>query len=123
MGPPWPRAAQRVLLVAAAALLAATLLAARRAGQTPLEVPVADDPRLEVRIDLNAATAAELEALPGVGASLASRIVAHRGAHGPFRSVEDLDAVSGVGKRLVERLRPLVACGDAPPPQSDLSRP
>lgn len=106
----WPPAAQRVLLAAAAALLVCTLFAARRAARTPLESPVADDPRIEVRIDLNAAPAAELEALPGIGAALAARIVAHREAHGRFGSVAELERVPGVGQKLVEQLRPLVIC-------------
>ena len=107
----WPPATQRVLLAGSAALLAFTLFAAQRAARTPLESPVPDDPVLEVNIDLNAAAAAELEALPGIGAALAARIVAEREARGGFRSVEDLTRVPGVGKKLVERLRPLVACG------------
>ena len=107
----WPTAAQRVLLVAASALLAFTLLAARREGRAPLEVPVPADPRLEVRIDLNAAGAAELEALPGVGAALASRIVAHRDANGPFASAAELERVPGIGRKLARRLEALVSCG------------
>jgi competence protein ComEA len=59
-------------------------------------------------INLNTATAAELELLPGVGPRLAERIIAHRSAHGRFVSVNDLDKVPGVGPRTLERLRPLV---------------
>jgi competence ComEA-like helix-hairpin-helix protein len=106
----WPRAAQRVLLAAAAALLGLTLFAAHRASRTPLESPVADDPALVVRIDVNTAAAADLEALPGIGAALAARIVAHRTAHGPFGGVEDLERVPGIGRQLVGRLRPYVTC-------------
>jgi competence protein ComEA len=57
-------------------------------------------------LDLNAATAAELDALPGIGPVLAARIVEHRRAHGPFRSVEELRSVPGIGPRLLARLRP-----------------
>jgi competence protein ComEA len=59
-------------------------------------------------LDLNRATAAELDALPGVGPVLAGRILEHRARHGPFERVEDLLAVKGIGPRLVERLRPRV---------------
>jgi competence protein ComEA len=59
-------------------------------------------------LDLNAASEAELDGLPGIGPVLASRIVAHRGAQGPFHGVEDLLAVPGIGPRLFARLRPLV---------------
>lgn len=60
------------------------------------------------RINVNTATGAELELLPGVGPKLAARIVEHRRTHGAFKRVEDLDAVSGIGPRILERLRPLV---------------
>lgn len=64
-----------------------------------------------VKIDLNTASAAELEALPRIGPSLARRIVEDRAAKGPFRTVEELDRVKGVGKRTVELLRPFATAG------------
>jgi len=48
-------------------------------------------------LDLNTATVADLDALPGIGPVLAQRIVDHRTAHGPFTSVDQLDDVSGIG--------------------------
>ena len=60
------------------------------------------------QISLSAATAVELEQLPGVGQVLAQRIVQHRVDHGPFRSVDDVNEVSGVGDSLMEQIRPLV---------------
>jgi competence protein ComEA len=57
-------------------------------------------------VPLNDATPRELECLKGVGPALAARIVADRTLHGRFGTVEDLDRVPGVGKGLVERLRP-----------------
>lgn len=59
-------------------------------------------------LDLNTATAAQLEELPGVGPVLAGRIVAWREANGPFPSVEILGEVSGIGDTLLAQLRPLV---------------
>lgn len=59
-------------------------------------------------VDLNEGTSAELEQLPGIGAVLAGRIVAHRTAHGAFRRVEDLMLVPGIGKKRFQQLRPLV---------------
>jgi len=60
-------------------------------------------------LDLNAATVADLDALPGIGPVLAQRIVDHRTAHGPFTSVDQLDDVSGIGPAifadLAERVR------------------
>lgn len=60
------------------------------------------------RVDVNRATAAELETLPGVGPVLAQRIVAHREEHGPFASPDDLRDVSGIGERTLETLADLV---------------
>ena len=62
-------------------------------------------------LDLNRATAAELDALPGIGPVLASRIVEHRRLAGAFGSVDELLAVRGIGPHLLERLRPLVTAG------------
>lgn len=61
-----------------------------------------------VPVPLNTATEAELDCLSGVGPALAGRIVADRAAHGPFAGAQDLDRVPGIGKRLVERLRPFL---------------
>lgn len=68
-------------------------------------------PRTLVLLDLNRATAAELDGLPGIGPVLAARIVAHRQRHGPFVSPEELLAVRGIGPRLLARLGPLVRVG------------
>jgi competence ComEA-like helix-hairpin-helix protein len=59
-------------------------------------------------VDLNTASAAQLVALPGIGEALAKRIVAWRDANGPFRSVEALMEVDGIGEAKLARLRPLV---------------
>lgn len=58
-------------------------------------------------VAINTAAQAELERLPGIGPSLAAKIVADRAAKGPFRSVDELDRVSGIGPATVERLRPM----------------
>ncbi len=59
-------------------------------------------------ININTATAPELESLPGIGPSLAASIIAFRQEHGPFTEIEDLLAVSGIGPAKLEKIRPFV---------------
>ena len=59
-------------------------------------------------VDLNAATASDLDSLPGVGPVMAGRILDWRTAHGRFTSVDQLREVSGIGARTFERLKPHV---------------
>lgn len=59
-------------------------------------------------LNLNRATVAELEALPGLGPVLAQRIVDYRAANGPFQSIDELAEVDGISPRMVEELRPLL---------------
>lgn len=60
---------------------------------------------LPTRVSLNRAEAAELEALPGIGPTLARRIIEYREQHGPFRSVEELREVPGIGEARLRELR------------------
>jgi competence protein ComEA len=62
-------------------------------------------------IDVNRATAAELQRLPGVGPVLAARIIAYRDSAGPFRALSDLRQVPGIGPASLEKLRPHVRLG------------
>jgi competence protein ComEA len=59
-------------------------------------------------VDLNNATAVQLDALPGVGPATAAAIIAYRTQHGPFRTVDALGDVKGIGTAKLEQLRPLV---------------
>lgn len=85
-------------------LLATGAVLARRA-HTPSPAPL-DGPALVMGqpLDLDTATIAELDALPGIGPSLAGRIVEAR----PFADVHDLQRVRGIGPVTVQRLEPFV---------------
>ena len=60
------------------------------------------------KIDLNTASAEELETLRGIGPVLAGRIVEYRTAHGPYTAPEDLLAVEGIGEKTVQEIRDYV---------------
>jgi competence protein ComEA len=64
---------------------------------------------LGLALNLNTATAADLEALPGIGPVMAQRLVQFRQTHGPFKDVEDLLAVTGIGEKKLARLKPYLA--------------
>ena len=62
-------------------------------------------------IDLNSASQAELETLPGIGPVKAAAIIAYRTEHGPFASIAELDDVDGISEAIVTDLTPLVYVG------------
>jgi competence protein ComEA len=63
-------------------------------------------------IALNSAAAGDLDRLPGIGPSLAGRIVAWRQSHGPFGKIDDLMQVPGVGPAILARIRDRITLGD-----------
>ena len=62
-------------------------------------------------VNLNTASAAELETLPGVGARVAARIVEYREKKGPFKKVEELMNVQGIGEKSFLKLRAQLTVG------------
>ncbi len=64
-------------------------------------------------VNLNTADQAELESLPGIGESKAAAIIQYRADHGGFKSVDELDNVSGIGPSTLASLRDLVTVGTA----------
>jgi competence protein ComEA len=66
------------------------------------------------RIDLNRATAEDLEIIPGLGETRAREIVEDRGARGAFGSIDDLARVRGIGKKTLERVRPYLRAAAQP---------
>ena len=67
-------------------------------------------------VDLNSATAAEVDALKGVGAAKAKAIIDYRDKNGPFKSVDELAKVKGFGAKTVDKLRPELTVGGAAAP-------
>ncbi len=65
-------------------------------------------PDSDAPVNLNTATAEQLESLPGVGPATAQAIIAWRSAHGRFTTVEELQEVDGIGPKTFARLKPLV---------------
>ncbi len=118
MGPDARQRRQLVLLYLLAALLACllgvvTLLDSPRYGPVEffiLPAPVSYGPRdfSADPVNLNTADAQELDLLPGIGETLAQRILAYREQNGPFTSLEQLLKVEGIGEKTLEKLRPLV---------------
>jgi competence protein ComEA len=64
-------------------------------------------------LNLNAATVAQLEALPGVGRATAERIVEYRQKNGGFKKAEDLMSIKGIGEKNFLKLKPLVTVAAA----------
>lgn len=83
-----------------------------RQGETlpAVAAPSADAPASDAGapLNINTASASDLEGLDGIGQALAERIVAYREANGPFQKVEDLQKVKGIGAGLVDKLAPQI---------------
>ena len=62
-------------------------------------------------VNLNTASATDLETLPGIGAKTAARIVEYRQKNGPFKKVEELMNVRGVGEKNFLKLKPQITVG------------
>lgn len=126
------RYAELVLaLFTAFVLVCGTWYLARTSGPEPWQVSAArrpaaehldaSEPQEDARpdsllpgevIDINTADAYDLRRLPGIGEKRALDIIAYREAHGPFRTVDGLTEVSGIGPVILENLREYVTTGD-----------
>jgi competence protein ComEA len=110
---PFPlRMRDQILLacVSAVALIAMAAYCVRtsRWGADPIEIERQPEHELDYRIELNNATWVEWSQLPEIGPVLARRIVEERERNGPFRSVDDLQRVNGMGPKRIEAARPFV---------------
>jgi competence protein ComEA len=99
--------------VLAVALLAAFTAPARAQEPASSKRPAAAAPSAGPALNLNTATVAQLEALPGVGTRVAQRIVDFRTKNGGFKKVEELMKVQGIGERSFLRLKPLITVAPA----------
>ena len=90
-------------------LILAILLVSLAVGGGPQKKPPTHP------IDLNTATAEQLQELPGIGPTTAKAIIQFRKKSGPFKHVEDLLAIHGISRARLEKLRPYVTV--TPPPQ------
>jgi competence protein ComEA len=99
-------------IVAVASLLAA-LPSTATAAQAKAGASVAAKPSTNATVNLNTASAVDLEALPGIGAKTAARIVEYRQKNGPFKKIEELMNVRGVGEKNFLKLKPQITVGTA----------
>jgi competence protein ComEA len=112
--PRWPRlwlrradqaAVAGLVTVALAAMIGHWLYHGGHRGRM-IEVDRVEPGTIAFTVDLNEADWPELTVLPGVGETLAKRIVEYRQEHGPFHDFDDLRRVRGIGPRTLERLTP-----------------
>ena len=112
----WPGTSLLLLL---ALILSASACVKRAHNQLPVradlgplrlsrELPAPSNPEQPPKININNASASELELLPGIGKALAARIVEHREKYGPFRRPEHLIIVRGISDRRFRALRQLI---------------
>lgn len=100
-------------LIAAAALVvaAAPVASAQPAKAGP---PAASRKMVTGTININTAPAVDLQKLPGVGAKTAARIIEYRQKNGPFKKIEELMNVRGVGEKNFLKLKPLITVAAKP---------
>ena len=103
-----------LLVILAVVALAATGTAAEQKASAPAKAaaPAAATPASPV--NLNTATQAQLETLPGIGAKAAQRILEYRQKNGNFKKLEDLMNVKGIGEKAFLKLKPLLTISTKP---------
>ena len=100
----WPSLSRICILVSALSLLAAGLPAKKKPPTTP--------------VNLNTATSEELQQVPGIGPVNAEKILQMRKTYGPFKSVDDLRAIKGIGPKRLEKMRKYLVAGKIAQPRS-----
>ena len=103
-----------MLRLSAVALFLVSLFASSGFAQAPTREKGASAAKPAPMVNLNTATVAELEQLPGIGAKVAARIVDYRSKKGPFKKIEELMNVQGIGEKSFLKLRSQLTVGGAP---------
>ena len=98
------------ILMAALAITLGVAAQTQGAQDTPRSATVA---AASTPVNLNSASVAQLEALPGIGRATAERIVEYRQKNGGFKKAEDLMNVRGIGEKNFLKLKPLVTVASA----------
>ena len=101
----------RTLLSVVALIGLATVPHGVHASQSKAPATSAAKPAVAAMVNINTASAAELETLPGIGAKTAGRILEYRQKNGPFKKVEELMNVRGVGEKSFLRLKNQISVG------------
>ena len=113
---PWLRVRDQVVVAVLAGLVLVSLAVyyGQKSGwgRREIELKRLPEHELDYRIDPNRAEWVEWMQLPGIGKTLADRIVKDREERGPFESVDDLLRVRGIGKVNLERIRPYLRMGE-----------
>jgi competence protein ComEA len=103
----------RLLALVRRSVLAAGVLGLFLLSPAPVQAqaPAPATEKAAPVINLNTASAADLENLPGIGAKMAERIVEYRQKNGPFKKVEDLMNVKGIGEKNFLKLKARLTVG------------
>ena len=112
-----------VLSIAAAAFLLAAHTPAASAAQSKTDGRTAAAKPGAKPLNINTASVAELDALPGIGAKTAALIVEYRQKNGPFKKIEELMNVRGVGEKNFLKLKPQITVGAAKADHEDRQQP
>lgn len=107
----WRRSDQIVfgtLLIVMTVLMGIHWARMSRLGTQPIELERHEARTYEFKLDINSANWVEWAQLDGIGDQLARRIVADREANGPFKGVDDLNRVPGIGGKTLDKMRPWI---------------
>jgi competence protein ComEA len=102
-----------ILSIVAVASWLAVLPGHAGAAQTKASAQTAAKPAATNTVNINTASASELDGLPGIGAKTAALIVEYRQRNGPFKKIEDLMNVRGVGEKNFLKLKAQITVGPA----------